>query len=373
MKISYLLAFALAAGSITWVASGQFSGDSEAGTSAQPEIKKPPVDLNQEQRIPSVRVLQQSAEDFTRHLTIRGRTEALRYVDVKSETSGRIVELPYEKGQRVESGKIIARLDVNERSAKVAEYEALKEQRAIEYAAAKRLSQKGFKAETQLAASKAALESAEAELSRVKVALSNTRIPVPFNGVLNERSVEIGEFVDVGDKIGTVVDLSTILVASDVSERLVPFISVGDPASVKLVTGERIKGSVRFIASMADPATRTFRIEIAVPNEKQLITDGMTAETTIDLNTTRAHKVSPGILTISDSGAVGVKTLNDKNQVVFREASVLENASDGLWLGGLPETLTFIVIGQELVTDGQTVTPVDARTLQVFNASGDHS
>ncbi|MFD2207882.1 efflux RND transporter periplasmic adaptor subunit [Kiloniella antarctica] len=368
MKVSYLLAFILAVGTTGWVMSGLLADGSETGKSAQPEVKKAPVNLTKEIRIPSVRVHNLSAEPYTRRLTIRGRTEALRTVQIKSEASGKIIELTVEKGQKIESGKLIAKLDVNERSARVKEYAALKEQRAIEYEASKRLSQKGFKANTKLAASKAALESAQAELSKANVNLSNTLIPAPFTGILQNRMVEIGEYIDIGDEIGTIVDLSTILIVSEVSERLVPFITVGHPASVRLITGAIVKGKVQYISSMANPTTRTFRIEVAVPNQDQSIVDGITAETILTLNHTQAHKVSPGILTIADTGAIGVKTINRKNEVVFKEATILENTTDGLWLGGLPDNVTFIVVGQELVIDGQTVKPIDVNTLEEFKS-----
>ncbi|WP_053005917.1 efflux RND transporter periplasmic adaptor subunit [Kiloniella spongiae] len=369
MKVSYLLAFVLAIGTAGWVMSGQLSDDSEAGEAGQPEIKKPPVNLSREAKIPSVRVQTQTAVPYTRYLTVRGRTEALRTVEIRSEASGKIIDLAINKGDTIESGKLIAKLDVNERSAKVEEYKALKEQRAIEYKAAKRLSQKGFKAETKLAASKAALESAQAELRRAQVALSNTLIPAPFTGVLNSRAVEIGEYVDVGDKIGTIVDLSTILIVSDVSERLVPFISVGHNAKVRLITGQIVEGKVKYIASMADAITRTFRIEVAVPNPDLKIADGITAETVLTLNDMQAHKVSPGILTINANGAIGVKTLGKGNKIVFREASILENTTDGLWLGGLQKEVTFVVIGQELIKDGQKVKAIDSDTLKELNPS----
>ncbi|WP_299374040.1 efflux RND transporter periplasmic adaptor subunit, partial [uncultured Kiloniella sp.] len=337
---------------------------SETSEAGQPEIKKPPVNLSVDAKIPSVRVQSQTAVPYTRYLTVRGRTEALRTVEIKSEASGKIIDLAVNKGDTIEAGKLVAKLDVNERSAKVQEFKALQEQRAIEYKAAKRLSQKGFKAETKLAASKASLESAQAELRRAQVDLSNTLIPAPFTGVLNNRTVEIGEYVDVGDTIGTIVDLSTILVVSDVSERLVPFISVGHTAKVRLITGQIIEGKVKYIASMADATTRTFRIEVAVPNPEFKIADGITAETVLTLNSMQAHKVSPGILTINSDGAIGVKTLGPDNIIEFREASILENTTNGLWLGGLPKDVTFVVIGQELIKDGQEVKAIDADTLK---------
>mgnify|MGYP000666351044 FL=1 len=108
MKVSYLLAFILAVGTAGWVMSGQLSDSSETGEARQPEIKKPPVNLSVDAKIPSVRVQSQTAVPYTRYLTVRGRTEALRTVEIKSEASGKIIDLAVNKGDTIEAGKLVA-------------------------------------------------------------------------------------------------------------------------------------------------------------------------------------------------------------------------------------------------------------------------
>ncbi len=89
-------------------------------------------------------------------MILRGHTEAIRKVDVKAETYGRVIELKVEKGDRVEKGAVLARLSPEDRPARLAEAKALRDQRKIEYQASDRLSKKGYRAETQLAGAKAA-------------------------------------------------------------------------------------------------------------------------------------------------------------------------------------------------------------------------
>ena len=93
---------------------------------------------------------------------------------MKAETHGRIVELAVAKGDRVKAGDVIARLSPEDRPARLIEATALREQRRLEYEASRSLSKKGYRAETQVAASKAALEAAKAAVTRAQVEVRNT-------------------------------------------------------------------------------------------------------------------------------------------------------------------------------------------------------
>jgi len=359
MKRSFLIALALALGAVGWVVSGQF-GDGERRAEAQ----KPPAELAAVEYVPQVRVRTQEAQPHTTEVVLRGRTEALRTVDVRAETHGRVVELLVERGGRVTQGQLLLRLAPESRPELVKEAEALLDQRRIEFEAARRLSEKGFRAETQLAAAKAALDAAEAALSRARVELGNTRLTAPFDGIIDDRMVDLGDYVDTGDPVARVVDLDPILIVAEVSERDIGRIEVGGAGQARLVTGPEVAGSVRFVAAMANAQTRTFRVELEVPNPDGAIPDGLTAELTLPLEEVPAHFVSPAILTLSDEGVVGVMTLDAENRARFVAVQIVDTRADGVWLTGLPQRVTFIVVGQEYVVDGQTVAPVEEGTLQ---------
>ena len=359
MKRSYVIATVLGLVAVGWIASGQLGhGDNS------PAQQKPPANLEASENIAAVRVRAQTATPYRVDVVLRGSTEAVRKVNVKAETFGRIVELSAEKGRSVESGDVLVRLSPEERPAMLAEARALYEQRRIEYEAARKLSKKGFRAETQLAAAKADLEAADAAVKRAKVALENIVIRAPFDGFVDERMVEIGDFIDKGDPITKVVDLDPILVVTQVNERSIKQLSAGEPGYARLITGDEVEGNIRFISSVADPQTRTFRVEIEVPNPELKIPDGLSADVRLPLKEIRAHLVSPAILSLSDNGEVGVKIVNEDNVVTFLPAHIVANGTTGVWLSGLPEAITLITVGQEFVTDGQKVTPIDEETLE---------
>ncbi len=365
MKRSYIIAGVLAIVAVGWIASGQFA---DGGN--QPEALKPPADLSGANRMPLVRVRSQSAQTRTAEIMLRGRTEAFRTVEVKAEIHGKIIDLTIERGDDVETGQVIATLSPEDRPAKLKEAEARLAQRRIEFEASHRLSKKGFRAETALAADKAALEAAQAAVEQARVDFKNTLILAPFKGLIDERMIEIGDFVEQGDQIARVVDLDPILVVAQVNERDVGRLKVGAEGRARLVTGDRVNGRLRFVASMADSVTRTFRVELEVANPQGTIPDGITAELAVPLDETKAHLVSPAILTLTDEGVVGIKTLEADSTVGFYAVKILESGSQGVWVTGLPDQVTLVTVGQEFISIGQKVRAVDEGSLEP-RAGGD--
>ena len=358
MKSSYAIAAILAAAAVGWVASGQLSGGQ-----ATPESLKPPADLSAVEILPLVRVRRQIAEPRTTDLVLRGRTTALRNVHVKAETFGRVVKLNVEKGMRVKAGDVLARLSREDRPARLTEAEARLEQRRIEHEAAARLAKKGFRAATKLAAAAAELKSAQAAVTRARVELDNTVVRAPFDGIVDDRLAEIGDYLDAGDAVARVVDLDPILVVAQVNENHVGRLTAGQPGRARLVTGEELEGTLRFIASVADAATHTFRVELEVANPDATLLDGVTAELRMPLGSRLAHLVSPAILTLTDRGVVGVMLLEAGRTARFHPVEIIDEEPRGVWLAGLPEEVTFITVGQEFVTDAQRVRPIDEETL----------
>ncbi len=359
MNRSFITAALLAVAAAAWIASGQLGG-SESLTAAQ----KPAVDLSAGEQVAKVRVRIQAAVPRVTETLLRGRTEAVRSVDIKAEVHGRIIELTIERGSRVAAGDVVARLAPEDRPAKLAQARALRTQRRLEYEAAQKLAQKGFRAETQLAGAKAELEAAEAAVTLAEIDLSNTVIEAPFDGIIDERQAEMGEFIDVGDRIARIVDLDPILVVAHVNERDLQLLEVGQQGTARLATGETVEGRLRYVSSVADPTTRTFRVELEVANPTAAVADGMTAELRLPQPEVMAHHVSPAILSLTDDGVVGVKLLDADDTVIFEPVRILDSDATGVWLAGLPDEVMLITVGQEFVREGQRVQPVDETTLK---------
>ena len=284
----------------------------------------------------------------------------MRAVDVKAETFGLIEELLVEKGERVEAGQVIARIGARDRQARLHEAQALLRQRQIEFEAARKLNERGFRAETQLAESRATLDAAEAAVEAAQIAIEDLEILAPFEGVLDDRMMDLGDYVDTG-----VVDLDPVLVVAPANERDVSNLRVGEPGSALLATGEEIWGSIRFVASEANVETRTFRVELEVNNADGQVPAGMTAILRLPVERIMTHKITPAILTLNDGGVLGLRIVEDDGdddpatgRVRFVPVNIVEDTVEGLFVTGLPDQATLITVGQEFVQDGEQVVAV---------------
>lgn len=352
MRRSVWIAAGILLAATGWMASGQIGNAENAATRADTTL--PPPDA-----LVSVRTADIAAQDYTRTVVIRGRTEADRVVDISSEIDARVVAVHVEKGDTVQEGDLLVELAIDDRQAQVEMARAVIRQRTIEAEAATRLAEKGFRAETQLAEAEAQLEDARHQERLAQVNLRNTKIRAPFDGVVENRMAEIGAFMQKGSEAISLIDRDPMLVIGQVGERDVNTLKVGDTGTARLADGTELTGTIGFIGAVADPETRTFLVELEVPNPEGLIRDGLTAEMALPVSTARAHFISPAVLVLDDAGALGVRLVDGADTVRFAPITVIGTSADGMWVGGLPADARLIVVGQEYVVDGQKVRPVD--------------
>jgi multidrug efflux system membrane fusion protein len=356
MKRSIWIAFAILAMATAWILSGSFGPFAhvkEAETKAPVAVGATVPGAGED--LIAVRAKRSLAAPYATQIVARGRTQAIRTVEVKSEVTGRVVAIDAPKGARVKAGDSLVRFAVEDRAARLAETEALVRQRDLEYVAAKVLAEKGYRPENKLAEQAALLDAARARLKQMEVEMTKLTVRAPFAGVIEQKSVELGDFIAAGAKLVTIVDEDPYLVVGHVTELEVGRIKTGDIGRARLITGEEVEGRLRYVASTADQATRTFRIELEVPNKERVLRDGTTAEIRVDTSRLPAHLISPSALTLNDRGQVGLRLVDADRVVRFAAVAIVGQARAGVWVAGLPEQATIITVGQESVKDGQPV------------------
>lgn len=288
-------------------------------------------------------------------VVIRGRTAAERKVVVRAETAGVVVETPVDQGTPVKAGDTLCRLDIEARQAALAEARAALAKARLDHDAATKLAAEGFRSETAVAAAKASLDLARASVEQAEVRLRQTRLTAPFDGVFDIRTVEKGDFLAVGDPCGTVIQTSPFLITGAVSEREVANIKVGDRGVARIAGGAEVEGTVRFIAAAADPATRTFTVELLVPNEDGALRDGVTADFTVFAGERMAHLIPTSALALDAEGRLGVRLVDETNHVRRVDVRPIGEDPAGVWVAGLDGVQRVIVRGQDFVSDGQEV------------------
>ncbi|WP_420392534.1 efflux RND transporter periplasmic adaptor subunit [Acuticoccus sp.] len=356
MRGKLLLAALMTGGIVAWMATGELvvSGSAEVA-----EVR-PPAERSGGEGAPfRVRTRTIEAAQRERTLTMRGRTRADALVNVAAETAGQVEERPVGRGDRATAGDVLCRLDQGVRAAELAQAEAEAAKAQLDYDAATKLQGRGFESQTRVAATRAALDAAQALVAAAQQEVERTVVRAPISGTVQEPIAEVGASLAVGDVCATIVDADPIVVTGQVSERNIRDVLIGVEARVELVTGGAVDGTVSYVSRTADPDTRTFKVEITVPNPDEALRDGVTAEAHIPLSPVKAHRLSPGVLTLSDAGEVGVRTVKEDGTVAFRPVTIAVQDTDGFWVTGLPDTVTVITVGQDYVVDGQAVEPVD--------------
>jgi multidrug efflux system membrane fusion protein len=146
-----------------------------------------------------------------------------------------------------------------------------------------------------------------------------------------------------------------MLLVGRVAEKDVHLLKVEQPVTGVLSDGSTVEGPVSFIGAQSDPATRTYAVEIEVPNESYDLRSGLTTEIRIPVAEVLAHKISPALFALDDEGRIGVRIVNDDGVVEFHHVTIVRDETDGVWVSGLPTVATLITVGQELVVPGEIV------------------
>ncbi|QDL92373.1 efflux RND transporter periplasmic adaptor subunit [Paroceanicella profunda] len=323
-----------------------------AGPAETAQNLPPPADAAPKDQPVSVVVRRSQAESVRDVIILRGRTEAFRKVEVMAETSGRVISRPLRSGAQVAEGDSLCRIDPGERQAALEEAQARLEDARIRNDAATKLGD--YAAETTRLAARAALNSAVYAVRTAELELQRLDIRAPFDGLLETDTAELGSLLQPGALCATVIALDPIKLVGFVPESRVGRLHAGAPAGARLIDGREVTGTITFLSRSADETTRTFRVEITVPNPRWEIRDGLTAEIGIPLAPRQGHLLPQRVLTLDDRGRMGVRVAED-GVARFVPVTVIRDAPEGLWLDGLPATAEVIITGQEYVSDGRAL------------------
>jgi len=357
MRTTYITACTIGALVVLWLATGQLSDPPEPPASSIAEANQHSAALREERPPTRVRVETVHASEQSRVLNIRGRTQNKRSVVVQSQTSGLVVDRPVERGDQVSRGDLLCHISVEGRELRLKESLASAEQAKIDFEGALKLSAQGLQSETAIAQSKAQLAATKARLKESELELARINIVAPFDGFVEKSHMEVGQYVTPGSPCITLVDLNPMLLIGQVAENELLSIKTGQIATAKLPEGVHVTGKVTFIAKTAEKATRTYLVEVHVDNRDFNIPSGVTAQIAIPVESLNAQKISPALLVLSDTGQMGVRTVNPDNIVEFHEVDILKDEVDGIWVTGLPDVTRIVVVGQQLVVAGETVLP----------------
>ncbi len=312
-----------------------------------------------EKKIIRVRVWRVEPETFVQKLTLTASAKAGREVTIASESPGRVVEVNFDKGDKVIRGQILIRLDDATLKAKIAMATVDKDLAELEYRKQKTLSdQGGGISEFQLEQSRLRLEAAKARLRELDVELDKLTIKSPITGMILSRETEPGEIVSPGAPLARSAELRPIKVVTGAPELAIADFHIGKEALITFdaYPGKNFVGKVTFLSLEVNPRARTFDCEIELANDQMMILPEMSAKVSFTRKTLPGSILIPqtSVLELADGHAVFVVDAN--NIAHQRRVKLIDSADEkALVSSGLAEGDILVTLGHRNLIDGDTV------------------
>lgn len=368
-RIAALVVLVVAGG---WVATGEFSAvGSQEAKASEPSAESAaavPAVQNAEAPRRTVAVAVPVFADHAREIRIAGATEADKSAILAARSDGIVEMLGVAQGDEISADTLVLKLVGADVAASVATAQASLAQATQQLDVGEKLFARGGLAELELTTRRSAKAAADAALQQAQSAEDRLLLKAPFAGTVDRVDVELGEWVQTGTPIATVLSLDPIVVKAEVSERDVGFVSIGGEAKVRLVNGVEMDGTIRHVAKQASVGTRTFVVEVALPNKDRKIGAGMTAEVRLFAAPLSAVTVPRSVITISQDGIIGLRVVGPDNVAKFAAVTLLDDTPAGMIVTGVPYGVRIVVAGQDLVSDGEVVTVTEVPLLAAAKA-----
>ena len=343
MNTNVKIALVIILATLVWLASGLFANEA-------------PSKLNQPEVSPTkVSVGHFVVQDFVPMLALNSHTQPNRMVNLKAQIAGTVESVPGQRGAMVEKNQSICVIDAEERPQRLMQAKAKLQQAQIAYTGAQQLKTAGYQSDLAIAQAEANLEVAKLELTLSQNDVDSLNIKAPFSGIVEERPVEVGDFLTAGQPCAKLVELSPIKVVAEVSESEVVNLQIGDKASALFDDYASKSAVISYIAHQANPVTRSYKVEAVVENTELQLRSGISGQLQLRMDRVKAHLIPASLILLDAEGQTMVRAVDQENLVTQHKVRVVGEAENGLWVTGLPAMINLITVGQNYVTQGERV------------------
>lgn len=299
--------------------------------------------VQEEEKVPVVVVRQVSAREVVQKETYTSTVEANVKNNIAPQTAMRIKSIRVEVGDYVEKGQVVATMDAISLDQAKLQYK----NDSTEYFRLKGLYEVGGLSKSDLDAIELSYKVRKKNYENM---LENTVLRSPISGVISARNYDVGDMYAMAQPIYTVQEISPVKLLVAVSERDYTRVKKGGQVSISAdaFPGEEFSGTITRLYPTVDPATRTFLVEVKVPNKDRRLRPGMFARVTLVFGVNHSVVV-PDLAVVRQQGAGDryVYVLEQDGTVSFRRVEL------GVRLGHEYEVLSGVKDGEKVVTEGQ--------------------
>jgi RND family efflux transporter MFP subunit len=309
---------------------------------------------------------------FKHTLEIQGNVTTKNLLVITPEYNGILTNVYVKEGQNVSKGQILAKIDDGGLSQQLAQMQIQADLAKTTFERQKRLWDQKIGSEIQYLQAKSAYESQEEAIKQMNQQLAKTIVRAPFSGTIDDVITEQGSVVGAGQTpLMRIVNLSNMYIETDVPESYITDVTKGKHVSVEFpVLGKTIDAKIRQAGNYINPANRTFKVEVGIPNTDKSIKPNLTARLKInDYTNEKALLVPQSIISENAEGEQYVYVVNNKNS---DEEGIAKRViiKTGKTQGDVIEVLEGIENGVEIIHEGAR-TVKDGQTVKVINISND--
>ena len=305
-------------------------------------------------RNPLVTALTIEKQVFNHYLELQGNVKTKQNVLVYPETPGTLEKIFVKEGQYVKKGQVLAKIDDGGLAQQVAQLEATTALAKTTFERQAKLWEQKIGSEIQFLQTKTNYTASKNQLEQLKKQFDKYNLKAPFSGVIDDVIKEQGTVVapGPGSEVFRIVNLSNMYIEADIPETYIPYISKGKEVEIEFpVLGKTVKSTVRQTGNFINPANRTFKVEIGVPNSEKSIKPNLTAKLKInDYTSDNAILIPQSIISENASGDQYVYLISGmKDSIGIAKQTVVKT---GKTQGDFIEILEGISAGDQLIEEG---------------------
>ena len=233
----------------------------------------------------SVSAAEAKSEVVPNLLTAVGSLVAVHQVDVSADVNGRVTEIKFTPGARVEAGTPLVQLFDAPEQGDLANYKAQATVAQLSLDRAKQLASRQFGPQATVDQAQAAYDQAQAGIAKTEALISQKLVRAPFAGELGMRKVEVGQYLTAGTAIVSLTDLSELWANFTVTEKDSASLKVGQTVRLKVdaYPGRVFEGKITTIEPQIAADTRNIRVQATIANPEKILKPGMFVTTTVVL------------------------------------------------------------------------------------------
>ncbi|WP_299622525.1 efflux RND transporter periplasmic adaptor subunit [uncultured Tenacibaculum sp.] len=309
--------------------------------------------LDTNKKIPLITTINANSSEFIHYLELQGNVQTKKNVLVYPEVPGQLVSVFVKEGQKVAKGQSLARIDDGGMTNQLAQLEANAALAETTYQRQKRLWEQKIGSEIQFLQAKTNYEAQKNAVTNLRKTIAKYTIKAPFTGIIDDVIKEQGTVVAPGPgaEIFRIVNLGDMYIETDVPESYISSVQKGKDVEVDFpILGKKIDSKVRQAGNFINPANRTFKVEIGVPNKDRSIKPNLTAKLKInDYTNPNAILIPQSIISENAKGQQYVYVVNTKDGKSIAKQVIIKT---GKTQGDVIEVLEGIKSGMKIINDG---------------------